>query len=665
MSAGANGDGRADVVVLGGGLAALCFARLLSREAPRARVVTLDTAAGPTRKVGESTVEIGAHFLCERLGLGDLLRRTQLPKNGLRFWFDDDEHTLSFAEASEDGPMTFSYWQSFQIERDRFEHDLLELNRAAGATHAFGVRDIEVGRDGDEHRVAYVRPGAGEGEREALRARWLVDATGHGSKLGRERGWLVREERVPHSGCWARLRGVRSPVDVLAEAGDRRRVVGHRLLSTNHLMNEGYWIWWIPLASGLMSVGVVYDESVVQDGPRTADELLAFLARHRMCRELTGASELVDFGTLRRFAYRPERYVGDDRTALIGMAAGFVDPFYSSGTDFIALECEYLCDFVRRDLAGDGSWRADVELARGFLHAFYDQTVQFVGGVYRSFASHELSVARYRRDLHVYWNLYVASYFSGDFRDPGFVRRFLPLAREARVRSEFFGRLFVHAHDVLSARGTLRRHNRGEYAFNQLGYRLFPYIRFERQMGRPVDLELARRLQHEIDTGTFLALLDALFDGDRSPVRGLLFDALHADALAAVLAAEAELGFGEAFWARCFELLAERLRSQLAASGVELADFELAPPDLGRVCRVLQDACPHDEARDVVRTLHRTEPRLAAVDGPPMRALQPLGPWTFEHTPWPIGELDWSTVYDVASEFPPAVARWWTGGEAG
>lgn len=645
-----------DVAVLGSGLAALCLTRLLQRELGTIRVATVDTAAGPGRKVGESTVEIGAHFLCQRLGLAELLRTTQLPKNGLRFWFDETDHSLGLDEASEDGPMTFSYWQSFQIERDRFEADLLALGRAGGARHLFGARSVAVTSSEDGHVVRFELAG----ERHELSARWLVDATGPAAKLARGRDWLTREERVTHSGAWARFRGFRSPVETLNAAGDRRRVIGHRLLSTNHLMNEGYWIWWIPLASGLMSVGVVYDEQVVADPPRSADAFVEFLREHRMCREALARAELVDFGTLRRFAYRPERYVGDDRTALIGQAAGFVDPFYSSGTDFIALECEYLCDFIRRDLRADESWRADAPVARDFLHAFYDQTVQFVAGLYPSFASHELSVARYRRDLHVYWNWYVWPYFSRQFLDPGFVRALRPLLAEARERSELFRRLFVHAHERLSARGALRRYNRGEYAFNQLGHRLFPYIRFERQMGSPMDLELSRTLQHEIDTGTFLALLDALFDGDRSAVRKPLFDALHEDALAAVIELERDLGFGDELWERCFELLTERLTARLAAAGVELEGFRLRPADLGRTRALLAAACPDEDARETVRRLWLAEPDLTELgDRPAMRALQPLSDWTFDHTPWPIGELDWRTVYDVARTFPPAVAKHW------
>jgi hypothetical protein len=40
-----------------------------------------------------------------------------------------------------------------------------------------------------------------------------------------------------------------------------------RHLSTNHLMYDGYWIWFIPLAGDLMSVGVVFDKDRIPERP--------------------------------------------------------------------------------------------------------------------------------------------------------------------------------------------------------------------------------------------------------------------------------------------------------------------------------------------------------------------------------------------------------------
>jgi hypothetical protein len=48
---------------------------------------------------------------------------------------------------------------------------------------------------------------------------------------------------------------------------------GVRGTATNHIIGDGWWSWWIPLKGGDMSVGVVFDQRIVewpQDGGRMA-----------------------------------------------------------------------------------------------------------------------------------------------------------------------------------------------------------------------------------------------------------------------------------------------------------------------------------------------------------------------------------------------------------
>ncbi len=650
-----------DVVIAGGGLAGLCLTRLLALEHPELGVITIDRGAGPARKVGESTVEIGAHFLSTRLQLADLLRRTQLPKNGLRFWFDDEARATPFAEASEDGPVTFSWWQSFQLDRERLETDLIELGRSAGARHLYGASDLtlESGPSSSTPDAPHVVTFDHDGARRRVAGRWLVDATGVAAALGRRRGLLEAEARVPHGGCWARFRGARCLHRLLRDGGDRRMLRAHRLLSTNHLMHEGYWIWLIPLPSGLLSVGLVYDETVLRDPPATLEAFRAFLAEHAMAAEVLDGAEPIDFGRLRGFAWKPERWIdADERTASIGLAAGFVDPFYSSGSDLIAIECEAISDLVAADRCGAGP--ADLApraiAANAVLEAFYEQAVRWVGGVYRSFASFELSVPRYRRDLHVYWGIFVWPYLSGQLRDPAFVERWIPLAHRTRARSEFFGRLFAWAYDRLKAQGRHRRGNRGEYAFNQLGYRTFPALRFERSMGRPLELDLMAELQDESDALGFLAVLDVLWDGDRAPLRRPLYEAVHGETLEALIALAASDGFDESFWREVGARIGRGVAESYARAGAPLdADPTVDATSFGALRRTVLGLAGDDADRRTAATRHwNALPALRAMDDfDPVAlrdAVQPAVTWSLDASPWGIGELDWTTVYDVLAD---------------
>ena len=84
-------ESRFDVVIAGGGLAGLTLARQLHLEAPTCACWCARSGTHPVPeaafKVGESSVEIGAHYFRKVIGLEPLLRRDHLPKLGLRYFF--------------------------------------------------------------------------------------------------------------------------------------------------------------------------------------------------------------------------------------------------------------------------------------------------------------------------------------------------------------------------------------------------------------------------------------------------------------------------------------------------------------------------------------------------------------------------------------------------
>ena len=82
--------GHYDVAILGGGLAGLTIAIQLKRERPETRVLVTDKRTEPAPeaafKVGESSVEIGAYYYREVIGMRDHLEKFQQRKLGLRFY---------------------------------------------------------------------------------------------------------------------------------------------------------------------------------------------------------------------------------------------------------------------------------------------------------------------------------------------------------------------------------------------------------------------------------------------------------------------------------------------------------------------------------------------------------------------------------------------------
>ncbi len=99
-----------DVSIVGGGVAALTLALEIRRARPTTRILIIEPNSHPvpeiTHTVGESTVEVSAHYLRDRLGLGDHLQSSQIRKMGLRMFFSHNGNT-DIAQRTELGSSAF------------------------------------------------------------------------------------------------------------------------------------------------------------------------------------------------------------------------------------------------------------------------------------------------------------------------------------------------------------------------------------------------------------------------------------------------------------------------------------------------------------------------------------------------------------------------------
>ena len=147
-----------DVVILGGGLAALTLSLQLKQRMPQLDIVVLERRSHPVphaaHKVGESSVEIAAHYFGHVLGLRSYLERAQLKKFGFRFFFSEGVHDLT--QVTELGASTFLPTQSYQLDRGILENDLAVMTRERGVDYRDGtlVRGFEIGRESCRERVS-------------------------------------------------------------------------------------------------------------------------------------------------------------------------------------------------------------------------------------------------------------------------------------------------------------------------------------------------------------------------------------------------------------------------------------------------------------------------------------------------------------------------------
>lgn len=346
-----------DVVIMGGGLAGQTLALHLRKEMPEVSLAVVEPTVRPLpeacHKVGESSVEIGAHFFDTVCGLRDYLVERQLIKNGLRYFTGDTRGPL--AARREIGPSEHPVLPSYQLDRGKLENDLRGFLVDAGATlfEGYSTYRLDLAEPGSE--APHLVHVAAKGERDVLSCRWVIDASGRHRIIQKKLG-LTRESGHTHSAAWFRIPRrfyVKELVPKSEVAWHARDVDDNRWLSTNHLMGKGYWVWLIPLSSGLHSVGIVADERYHPlETYGRPDKAMAWLREHEpVLWEKIKDEPMEDFLILRRYAYTSERvFSREGRWCCVGEAAVFVDPLYSPGSDLIALANVLSTEIVRADL---------------------------------------------------------------------------------------------------------------------------------------------------------------------------------------------------------------------------------------------------------------------------------------------------------------------------
>lgn len=424
--------GHSDVVILGGGLAGLSLAIQLRREQPALRVLVLERLHHPAPaaafKVGESTVEIGAHYFDTVLGLREHLEQAQLRKFGFRFFFSDGRDDVT--ATTELGVSAVFPTPSYQIDRGVFENFLARRAQELGAEFLDGasVRQVELAGDGAAHRVQYERDGA----LQHVQARWVIDAAGRAGLIKRRRG-LEKANTHDANAAWFRV-AARVSIDDWGDAAWRARCTPpERWRSTNHLCGPGYWVWMIPLASGSHSIGIVADARLHPlESYNSFDKAMDWLARHqpRLHRALEPLRpDLQDFRFLRHFSNDCAQVFSAERWAISGIAGLFLDPFYSPGSDYIAIANTYIADLIARDSRGESI----VRLARRYeqlYFSFYRNTMALYEGQYPMFGHAQWMPVKVVWDYAYYWGVLCQFFFQERLTDLAlFARLAAPLAR--------------------------------------------------------------------------------------------------------------------------------------------------------------------------------------------------------------------------------------------
>lgn len=305
-----------DCIIIGGGPAGSAAATVLGRT--RRDALVLEAERFPRFHVGESMLP-AAVDLWKSLGLWEKLQPTAFArKGGADFLIADGSVEKKFWFARF---LPENLHRAIQVDRALFDRIALQHAKDCGAEVREGVRVTDVKFLEPGFEVAWRDESGATG---VERSKTLLDCTGMKCLLGKKLGL-----RRPVPGM--------TKVSIFAHYGNIRLPEGERAGNTEIVAAEDCWFWLIPMiinpdGTNTASVGVVMDRETKAAWKGEPLELMErlFDASNVVRERIAGARRLSPAHVEADFSYRCEPGCGDG-WSLIGDAAAFLDPIFSTG----------------------------------------------------------------------------------------------------------------------------------------------------------------------------------------------------------------------------------------------------------------------------------------------------------------------------------------------
>jgi len=359
-----------EIVIIGAGPAGAVAAGLL--RAKGHEVLILERQQFPRFSIGESLLPHCMEFIEEAGMLPAVKNAGFQPKNGAAFGWGERHTYFDFRDKFSPGPGT-----TFQVQRAHFDKVLADEAECLGAEVRYRQEVTEVDFSSENPRLT-VR-NLDDGSTYHVRSRYVLDASGYGRVLARLLD-LERSSSLPPRK--AIFTHVEDGIDEDATF-DREKI-----LISVHPQKRGIWYWTIPFSNGRCSVGVVGEPALLDD---SGEGLMSALQRlvdeaPNLKRILRNAVWDTPVNTMEGYSANVTRLHGPGY-ALLGNAAEFLDPVFSSGVTIALRSAKLAADCLHRQLSGEKvDWQAEfaeplqvgVDTFRAYVEGWYSGEFQDV-----------------------------------------------------------------------------------------------------------------------------------------------------------------------------------------------------------------------------------------------------------------------------------------------
>jgi 1H-pyrrole-2-carbonyl-[peptidyl-carrier protein] chlorinase len=336
-----------DVVVIGGGPGGAAVSCYLARAGLKVKV--MEREAFPRPHVGESLVPSSTRVFRE-LEFLPKMEQAGFPHKYGAAWTTADQAAVyqmdwkglspdnyaavRFAEREQEG-VAQNY--TFHVDRAKFDQLLLEHASEAGAEVEFEATVTDV--DFSDPEIVRITSTGREGG-QVTTARMVADASGRRTFLGNSLDLRVRDryfdQYALHTwfGHYDR--------SVMASGPDQDNYIFIHFLPISNT-----WVWQIPITDEITSVGVVTQKANFLKSKAERQQFFwdALESRPALAAALREAEQLRPLKDEGDYSYAMKQICGD-RFVLVGDAARFVDPIFSTGVS-IALNS---ARFAARDI---------------------------------------------------------------------------------------------------------------------------------------------------------------------------------------------------------------------------------------------------------------------------------------------------------------------------